>query len=54
MKYSGKIKELNHIVVSDPSYDKKVFCRYEYENINGKDWLVDLDINIRNVYYNQN
>ena len=53
MKYSGTIKKLDHIVVSDPSYDKKVNCRYEYENINGKDWLVNLDINIRNVYYNQ-
>lgn len=52
MRYKGKIKELNHIVVSDPSYNQKVKCRYEYDNINGKDWLFDLNINIRDVYYN--
>lgn len=45
MKYTGKIKKLNHIVVSDPSYKKDVWCRYEIDNLKEKDWLVDLEIN---------
>ena len=44
MRYRGKIKELNHIVVSDPSYDKDISCRYEKNNINQKNWGVDIDI----------
>lgn len=44
MKFKGKIKNINHIVVSDPSYKKDVWCRYEKEKLNEKDWIVDLDI----------
>lgn len=44
MKFKGKIKNLNHIVLSDPSYEKGVWCRYEKDNLNEKDWLVNLDI----------
>ena len=29
LRYKGKIKELNHIIISDPSYDESVTCRYE-------------------------
>lgn len=44
MKYSGKIKNLNHIVISDPTYEKGVWCRYEIDNLKEKNWHVDLDI----------
>ena len=44
MRYKGKIKELNHIVISDPSYDKDVWCRYEKDNLKEKNWNVDIDI----------
>lgn len=44
MKFKGKIENINHIVVSDPSYKKDVCCRYEKEKLNEKDWIVDLDI----------
>lgn len=44
MKYKGKIKNLNHIVVSDPCYEKDAWCRYEIENLKEKDWIVNLDI----------
>lgn len=44
MKYSGKIKNLNHIVISDPTYEKDVWCRYEIDNLKEKNWHVDLDI----------
>lgn len=44
MRYRGKIKELNHIVISDPSYDESVTCRYEKDNLKEKDWYVDIDI----------
>lgn len=44
MKYNGKIKNINHIVVSDPSYEKDVWCRYEKEGIDEKNWLVNLKI----------
>ena len=44
MRYNGKIKELNHIVISDPSYNKDVSCRYERNNLNAKDWIIDIDI----------
>lgn len=44
MKYSGKIKNLNHIVISDPTYEKDVWCRYEIDNLKEKNWNVDLDI----------
>ena len=44
MRYKGKIKELNHIIISDPSYDKNVTCRYEKDNLKEKNWNVDIDI----------
>lgn len=44
MRYKGKIRELNHIIISDPSYDESVTCRYEKDNLREKDWYVDIDI----------
>lgn len=44
MKFGGKIKELNQIIVSDPSYGKEVKGRYERTNINGKDMNIDIEI----------
>lgn len=44
MKCSGKIKNINHIVVSDPTYENDTKCRYEISNLNEKDWLVELDV----------
>lgn len=44
MRYKGKIKELNHIVVSDPTYESDVWCRYEKNNLNEKNWGIDIDI----------
>ena len=44
MKCSGKIKNINHIVVSDPTYEKDVWCRYELDNLKEKNWHVDLDV----------
>lgn len=46
MRYRGKIKELDHIIVSDPSYDEDVTCRYERNNLNEENWLIDIDINL--------
>ncbi|MBS5806203.1 MAG: hypothetical protein KIC90_03405 [Firmicutes bacterium] len=40
MKYKGKIEKIKHIVVSDPTYDKNVWCRYENNNIDNKDLVV--------------
>ena len=45
MRYNGKIKKLEHIVISDPSYDDEVKCRYEKKGLEEKNWLVELDIN---------
>ena len=44
MRYKGLIKDLNHIVISDPSYKDGIWCRYEKDNLNEKDWNVDLQI----------
>ncbi len=44
MKFNGKIKNLNHIVISDPSYKKDVWCRYEKDNLNEENWFVDFNI----------
>lgn len=44
MKYNGKIKEVNHIVISDPSYGQDVSCRYDKNEINGKNWNVNISI----------
>ena len=45
MRYKGIIKKLDKIVISDPSYGDDVWCRYERNNINEKDWKVELEIN---------
>lgn len=29
MKFKGKIENINHIVISDPTYKEDVWCRYE-------------------------
>lgn len=44
LRYRGKIKELNHIIISDPSYDESVTCRYERTNLNEENWSIDIDI----------
>lgn len=44
MRFGGKIKELNQIIVSDPSYGKDTHGRYERTNVNGKDMNVDIEI----------
>ena len=44
MRYKGKIKELNHIVISDPSYNKQVIDRYEKNNLKEKNWTIEIDI----------
>ena len=50
MIYTGKIKSIDQIIVSDPSYEKDVWCRYENDNVNAKDWIVDILIQ----EYNEN
>ena len=44
MKFKGKIENINHIVISDPTYKEDVWCRYEKKNLEEKDWIVNLDI----------
>ena len=44
MRFKGEIKKINRIIVSDPSYGKEVKCRYEKDNLNLKNWKVDLQI----------
>ena len=44
MRFRGKINNINHVVISDPSYKKGVWGRYEKENLNETNWLVNLDI----------
>ena len=44
MKYEGKIKELNQIIVSDPSYHKGVWCRYENDKVNMKNCNVEISL----------
>lgn len=52
MRYNGEIEKLNHIIVSDPSYDKDVTCRYEKTGMNEKDWKIDIDIeNVEDKFY---
>lgn len=41
MIYSGKVN-IDQIIVSDPGYDKGVWCRYENDNLGAKNWDVDL------------
>ena len=47
----GKIKKLNHIVVSDPMYDKDVWCRYELDNLKENNWYVLLKVFPRKISY---
>lgn len=44
MKFGGKIKEINQIIVSDPSYKKGEYGRYEKTNINAKNMDVSIQI----------
>lgn len=44
MRTKGLIENLNHIVISDPSYKKDVWCRYEKNDLSEKNWKVDLQI----------
>ena len=44
MNYKGKIDHIDHIVISDPMYEKNIWCRYEKNNVNAKNWVVNLDI----------
>lgn len=44
MKYEGRISKLDRIIVSDPSYDKGVWCRYENDNANMSNCKVALNI----------
>ncbi len=44
MRYKGKIKKLNYIVVSDPSYGNDVEFRYEKDNLKKVNWKVNIDI----------
>lgn len=51
MRYRGNIERLDKIVISDPSYGKDVTCRYEREDVDAKDWLIDIQINpIKDIY----
>lgn len=44
MNYKGKIDHIDHIVISDPMYEKNIWCRYEKNDVNAKNWVVNLDI----------
>lgn len=44
LRYKGKIKKIEHIIISDPTYDESVTCRYEKNNLNEENWFVDIDI----------
>lgn len=44
MTYSGNINEINQIIVSDPSYEKGVWCRYENENLSARNWNFNIEI----------
>lgn len=50
--YKGKIDKLNKIVISDPSYDKEVDCRYE-KDFNKENLDVQVNINETDeiIYY---
>lgn len=43
MKYKGKIEKINHIVISDPTYDRGTWCRYEKVGLKEKDWVIDIN-----------
>lgn len=44
MNYTGMISKINHIIVSDPSYDKNVWCRYENDYFNANNWTADIQL----------
>jgi len=44
LRYKGILNGLNHIIISDPSYDESVTCRYERTNLKNENWFVDIDI----------
>jgi len=44
LRYKGILNGLNHIIISDPSYDESVTCRYERTNLKKENWFVDIDI----------
>ena len=44
MKYEGKITKLDQIIVSDPSYDKDIWCRYENNKANMNNCRVQINI----------
>lgn len=46
MFYKGEIEQVNKVVVSDPSYNKGVWCRYESNAIDSSGpWRVQLAVN---------
>ena len=44
MNFTGMISKINHIIVSDPSYDKSVWCRYENDHFNANNWTADIQL----------
>lgn len=50
LKYVGEIKNLKHLIVTDPHYGKDIACRYEKEFSKPEDWEVNLLIIKRNYY----
>lgn len=44
MNFTGMISKINHIIVSDPSYDKNVWCRYENDHFNANNWTADIQL----------
>ena len=44
MRYEGKISKLDQLIVSDPSYEKGIWCRYENDNLNMKNLKVLIDV----------
>lgn len=42
--YRGRIKNINHLLITDPTYSRDVWCRYEKNNMGGKDWRVDIQL----------
>ena len=44
MNFTGIISKINHIIVSDPSYDKNVWCRYENDHFNANNWTADIQL----------
>jgi len=46
MFYKGQIEKVNKVVVSDPSYQEGVWCRYESDKIDsGGPWRVQMAVN---------